>query len=131
MRQYNLLMLVAALMLVPATGYATPTTFVANLTQGLEVPVSGSSATGSATVVLDQAANTLSVSVTFSGLASGTTAAHIHCCLDFLFQTGVNIGVATTTPTFAGFPLGVTAGTYNRTFDLKPASTYNPALVAA
>jgi hypothetical protein len=44
---------------------------------------------------------------------------------------GVNAGVATAVPTFPGFPLGVTAGTYSNTFDLTQASTYNPAFVTA
>ena len=34
-------------------------------------------------------------------------------------------------PTFPGFPLGVTSGTYDMTFNLGLASTYNPAFVAA
>jgi hypothetical protein len=81
MRPYKLLMLMAALM-VPAAGtYAKPTTFVTTLTQANEVPPTGSTATGSATVTLDPAANTLRVQVTFSGLGSNTIMAHIHCCL--------------------------------------------------
>jgi len=59
----------------------------------------------------------------------GTTAAHIHCCLPSPFATGVNAGVATTTPTFANFPLGVLAGTYDNTLNLTLASSYNPAFV--
>lgn len=39
--------------------------------------------------------------------------------------------VATTVPTFPGFPLGVTTGTYLMTFDLTLASTYNPAFITA
>ena len=108
---------------------AKPTTFTANLTQANEVPPTGSPATGSATVVLDPAANTLSVHVTFSGLTSNTVAAHIHCCLDSLFEAGVNVGVATTVPAFPGFPLGVTSGTYDHVLDLTSASSYNPAFV--
>ena len=38
--------------------------------------------------------------------------------------------MATTTPTFAGFPLGVLAGTYDTTLDLTQASSYNPAFLA-
>jgi hypothetical protein len=135
MRRDNLLMLIAALMLPAATTYAKPITFVASLTGALEVPPIGgpfgSPATGSATILLDPTANTLNVHVTFSGLSSGTTASHIHCCLDFLFETGVNVGVATTTPTFSGFPLGVKSGTYDRVLDLTLASSYNPAFVTA
>jgi len=41
-----------------------------------------------------------------------------------------NLLVATTTPTFPGFPLGVTSGTYDNTFDLTLASSYNPVFVA-
>jgi hypothetical protein len=69
----------------------------------------------------------MEVDVTFSGLTSWDTASHIHCCV----PAGGNAGVATTTPTFTGFPLGVTAGTYSHLFDLTQASTYNPAFVTA
>src|SRR5262249_22915951 len=84
---------------------------------------------GVALVLLNPALNTMSVAINFSGLQGNTTASHIHCCLAFPFQTGVNVGVATTTPTFPGFPLGVTAGSYLRTFDLLDAATFNPAFV--
>jgi hypothetical protein len=39
--------------------------------------------------------------------------------------------VATTTPSFPGFPLGVTSGTFDNTFDLTQASSYNPAFITA
>ncbi len=121
----------AALILATPTAYATPLIFAADLTQALEVPPTGSPGTGNATVVLDTASNMMQVGVTFSGLLAGTTASHIHCCLPSPFETGVNAGVATAVPTFPGFPLGVTAGTYNRIFDLLSAATYNPAFVTA
>ena len=34
-------------------------------------------------------------------------------------------------PTFLGFPLGVTSGTYDNTLDLTASSSYNPAFVTA
>ena len=37
--------------------------------------------------------------------------------------------MATTVPTFPGFPLGVMAGTYTQTFDSLSADTYNPVLL--
>ena len=40
-------------------------------------------------------------------------------------------GVATTTPSFFNFPLGVTSGTYDQVLDLTVASSYNPAFVTA
>jgi hypothetical protein len=92
-----------------------------------ESPATGSSGTGFAIVTIDTAAQTMEVNVTFSGLTSGTTASHIHCCI----APGGNAGVVTTTPTFPGFPLGVTSGSYDQTFDLTSASSYNPAFVTA
>src|ERR671933_59243 len=56
-----------------------------------------------------------------------TIASHIHCCA----PVGTNAMVATTTPTFPGFPLGVQSGTYLMTFDLTQASSYNPAFITA
>jgi len=131
MRRYNALTLMAALMLPASATYAKPITFTANLTQALAVPPTGSPGTGSATIVLDQTANTLAVQVTFSGLTSSTIMAHIHCCLAFPFASGVIAPVATTVPAFPGFPLGVTSGTYDHVLDLTQASSYNPAFVTA
>ena len=119
------------LMLSASAADADSITFTANLTGSLEVPPSGSSGTGSATVVIDTVLNTMQVNVTFSGLSSGTTASHIHCCLASPFLTGKSVGVATAVPTFTGFPLGVTSGTYSHLFDLTLASSYNPAFVTA
>jgi hypothetical protein len=87
----------------------------------------GSPGTGFASVTVDSVLNTMLVNVTFSGLTSGDTASHIHCCI----AQGGNAGVATTTPTFTGFPSGVTSGTYSHLFDLTLASSYNPAFVTA
>ena len=90
---------------------------------------SGSPGTGTATVIVDNVAQTMEVQLVFSGLISTTTAAHIHCCTTAA-GTGT-AGVATQTPAFIGFPTGVTSGTYDHTFDLTLASTYNPAFVTA
>ncbi len=108
---------------VPAT--ADPLVFTATLTGSQEVPPVSSPGIGSARVTVD--GNIMTVNATFSGLLGNTTAAHFHCCT----PPGVNAMVATTVPTFPGFPLGVTSGTYSQTFDLTLASTYNPAFIAA
>src|SRR5258706_7206683 len=71
----------------------------------------------------------MEVQTNFLGLTGTTTAAHIHCCL--VPSGPLNVGVATMLPTFTGFPSGVSAGTYDQTFDLTLASTYNPAFVGA
>jgi uncharacterized protein (TIGR03382 family) len=90
---------------------------------------SGSTGSGSATVSIDNIAQTMEIQVQFAGLISTTTAAHIHCCTA-VAGTGT-AGVATQTPLFAGFPTGVTSGIYDHTFDLTAATTYNPAFVTA
>jgi hypothetical protein len=101
--------------------------FVTTLTGAQEVPPTGSPGIGSALVTLDTATNLLTINVSFAGLLSPTIASHIHCCT----PPGANAIVATTVPTFPGFPLGVTTGTYLQTFDLTVASTYNPAFITA
>src|SRR4029078_9662879 len=75
-------------------------------------------------ITYDAATHLLGLDINFANLVSPTTASHIHCCA---LNPGNNAGVATTTPTFAGFPLGVTSGTYVNTLDLTLASSYNPA----
>jgi hypothetical protein len=120
---------------LPAGGATIPLTAI--LSPANEVPPAASTGSGNANLDLDIAAQTLHVNIAFSGLVpttpagapSGTTAAHVHCCLPTPLATGVNVGVATTTPTFAGFPLGVLSGTYDTTLDLTLASSYNPAFI--
>jgi hypothetical protein len=41
------------------------------------------------------------------------------------------LAVATTLPSFPGFPLGVTSGTFDNTFDMTSAASYNPAFITA
>ena len=102
----------------------TYTTFLSNTGEG-----SNSPGTGFAEVDYDTVAHTMHVQVTFSGLEAPTTASHIHA------TTAVpgmgNAGVATQVPSFMGFPLGVTSGTYDHMFDTTQASFYNPAFVTA
>ena len=40
-------------------------------------------------------------------------------------------GVATQTPSFIGFPLGVTSGTFNNTYDMTQASSYRAGFITA
>jgi hypothetical protein len=120
------LMMIAVLVLPSSVANAIPITFEATLAGANEVPPVASLGTGLATVILDAAAETLQINVTFSGLTSNTMAAHIHCCAPL----GTNAGVATTVPAFPGFPLGVTSGTYSsQVFDLTQPLIYNPAFV--
>jgi CHRD domain/PEP-CTERM motif len=110
---------------MPASAAVTVVTGA--LSGAQEIPPVTTSGTGFATVTIDDVLNTMRLQITFSGLTGNTTASHIHCCAAF----GTSAGVATTTPTFAGFPLGVTSGSYDNTLDLTLASSYNPAFVTA
>jgi hypothetical protein len=103
--------------------------YVATLDGPSESPPNASPGTGFATITLDTVLHSMRVEVTFSGLLGTTTASHIHAATP-VPGTGV-APVATQVPTFTGFPLGVTSGTYDHTFDTSLPSTWNPAYVTA
>lgn len=124
-----MLALAASLSSIAPSSPAATLTYKATLTGPAESPTNASPATGLATVVIDDSAHTMRLDVTFSGLLGTTTAAHIHCCA--VPPLGGTAGVATTTPTFAGFPLGATSGAYGATLDLLAPGSYNPAFVTA
>jgi hypothetical protein len=107
--------------------YSSTITFEGTLSGTNENPPTGSPGTGIAIVTFNTVTEMLGVNVTFSGLESTTTASHIHCCV---LPNG-NAAVATTVPSFAGFPLGVTSGVYVNTLDLTQSSSFNPAFVTA
>ncbi len=120
-----------ALALSPLPAAAHSVVYQATLLGSNESPPSGSLGTGTATVTVDFDLLTMHVQASFSDLGGNSTIAHIHCCL--VSGGAPNVGVATPTPTFPGFPagVGVTAGTYDQTFDLTAAASYNPAFVTA
>lgn len=89
----------------------------------------GATGTGFARVEFDIVAHQMRVQASFSGLSGNTTAAHIH---GPTAVPGVgNAGVMTATPSFPGFPLGVTLGTYDQLFDTSLASTYRNGFITA
>jgi hypothetical protein len=102
-----------------------------------EFPTNTSPGIGKAVVTID--GNFMRVQITFSGLVpqtsaglpSGTTASHIHAPTPVPLSLTSTAGVATQTPTFAGFPLGVREGTYDHSFDMTQNSSYNPTYITA
>lgn len=86
-------------------------------------PVVGSSGTGTATVTLDEAAQTLAVEIVFSGLTGTTTDSHIHCCT----PPDMNAGVAM--PFSSTFPLGVTSGSFPQVYDLTNPASFTAAFI--
>lgn len=96
-----------------------------------EAPANASPGSGMSMVTIDTAAHTMRVEISFADLIGLTTASHIHCCTAIANDTTLTAGVATQVPTFAGFPLGVSAGSYDHTFDLTDPASWNPAFIAA
>jgi hypothetical protein len=116
-----------AFVCLAAAAHAVPLVYTATLSGANENPAVITSGTGWTEVTYDPDAHTLRINVNFSGLTANTTAAHIHAPA---LPSG-NAGVAVTTPNLTDFPVGVTSGTYDRTFDLTLASSFNPAFVTA
>lgn len=115
--------------LFAAAGASHAITYTTALSGPSETPPVASPGTGTATAEFDVIAHTLRINATFSGLLGNTTASHIHCCVA---APGSGVaGVATQVPTFAGFPLGVTSGTYDNTFNTLEPATWNPAFITA
>jgi outer membrane protein assembly factor BamB len=83
-----------------ATATATPACFrfVITINGAQEVPPNGSAGTGTGTIDVDQVTNQLSYNITFSGLGSAETMAHIHG----FAPPGMNAGIIHTLP--AGNP---------------------------
>jgi hypothetical protein len=98
------------------------------LSGGTEIPANVSPGTGFARATVDLDLLMMRVEASFSGLLGTTTAAHIHCC-DFMPDG--RAGVATQTPSFTGFPLGVTSGVMDQTFDMTLASSYRDVFLTA
>lgn len=113
---------------VSAPAVAQQSIFTAELLGSNERPdPNNSPGTGTATVTVDLDQSTMRVQETFSGLLAPTTVSHIHCCAG----PDGSAPPATTVPSFPGFPVGVTAGTYDQTFNMLDASSYNPAFISA
>lgn len=129
MTKFVMILAFAATLFGAPVSQASPVTFTAVLDGASEVPVNASPATGTATVVFDDTAHIMDVTVAFSGLIGLTTASHIHCCTDV--PNSGTVTVATILPSFTGFPLGVSSGTYSHVFDMTLEASYNPAFVTA
>jgi hypothetical protein len=126
----NIIALITSGLLATAaasSAFAHSVVYEAELLGANEVPAVNTPGKGKATVTLDEHAMTLRVQASFADLQGGVTSAHIHCCT--AQPDSGTAGVATTLPTFAGFPVGVTSGSYDRTFDLSLATNWNNAFI--
>jgi hypothetical protein len=103
--------------------------YQASLSGPNESPANGSPGVGFAFVVFNSTSNTLSLDIAFGGLTGTTTAAHLHAPTPT--PGSGTAGVATATPYFPGFPIGVTSGTYSNVLDLTQSSSWNSAYITA
>lgn len=110
-----------------ASGASQAAIYTTQLSGPAEAPPNTSAGTGSAIVNFDTATHVFSIDMSFSGLTGTTTASHIHCCI----APPGTAPVATQVPTFNAFPLGVTSGSYGRTFDTLDITSWNTPFVAA
>ncbi|MGB8170663.1 MAG: CHRD domain-containing protein [Chthoniobacteraceae bacterium] len=104
-------------------------TYTADLSGLNEAVPNASPGIGFSTVTLDLDLITMQVEVDFSDLLGVTTAAAIHGATTFPF-TGT-AGPMSPPLAATGFPLGVTAGSYDHTFDLTDAPGYSPSFITA
>lgn len=89
----------------------------------------GATGTGSVKVTIDDDTDMMRVEASFAGLSGTTTVAHIHCCT--AAPGAGTIGVATYPGTFPSFPVGVSAGSYDMTFDMSMTSSFTAGFVSA
>ena len=119
------LALAASSLAAPAA--AAVFTFEAILDGSSEAPPNASPGTGFARVVFDDVAQTMSVQAQFQDLIGLTTAAHIHGPTP---TPGTGTApVMTSAPSFPGFPLGVTSGSFSNVFDMLLTTSYNPGFL--
>lgn len=122
----NSSLIVAAAAFVAPNCFATVFVFETVMSGIYESPPNASPGIGSAEVTVDDAAKTMRVDLVFSGLLGPTTAAHLHAPTANPFD-----GNAAVVTGLAGFPLGVTSGTYDNTFDMADVNSYTSAFVTA
>lgn len=120
---------IAGLVVLAGACFAHERQYSTTLSGPNEQPPNNSPGTGEVLVTIDLDLLTMRIQADFRDLQGNTSACHIHG-LTANPGTGT-AGVATTTPTFPSFPNGVTSGTYDRTFDMTLASTYNSAFITA
>jgi hypothetical protein len=111
--------------LAQAPAQAHESVYFGQLLGSSEVPAAATNGQGWARITVDFDLVTMRVEAAFSDLAGNVTAAHIHCCT----LPGNNVGVASMTPSVTGFPTGVKAGSYDQTFNMALATSYNAAYV--
>ena len=129
----NLLSLGLLAVMTAASVSAAPMSFDGVLLGANEEPANASPGIGSTFVTIDPTAHTLEIFVSYANMVGPTiTAAHIHVINGpGDANTGDTVGpVATTTPSFPGFP-STTTGVYSQIFNTLNAATFRPGFITA
>ena len=113
----KLILAAAAAAALAGPAAAQTYTFASTLTGAAEAPPVTTNAGGSIVVTFNTQASTVSVAEFFSGLSTGLSDNHIHCC-----TTTPLTGTAAVSLGFTGLPIGSTSGQYINTFTLAPAA---------
>lgn len=108
--------------MLATSAFAATTTYTAHLSGPAEAIPVFSPGYGVSTIVIDDVANTLQLTTSFSWLLGQTAAAHIHASTDQPLLGTAGVAVPAN-----GFPEGVTAGTYSATYNLLDSTTYTMA----
>lgn len=121
--------LATGLTLAGGAAQAHTQVYQAALLGSSESPAAATPGTGLATITVDFDLLTMRVEASFSGLLGTSTSAHVHCCT--ATPMAGNVGVATMTPSFTGFPSGASSGVYDRSFDMSLTTSYNASFITA
>lgn len=113
-------------MLLSSAAFAAITTYRSTMSGPAEAPPNTSPAYGIATIFINDADMTMSLTLPFIDLQDGSTAAHLHCCTPEPL-----IGSAPVALPFRDFPIYVRAGLYERVIDLTDAGIYDAAFLGA
>jgi hypothetical protein len=109
-----------------SSAFAAATTYSAIATGPGEATPVASPGFSFGTVVIDDVANTLSVSAPFQYLLGNSAAAHIHAG-----TAEPLLGTAPVAVPFMDFPKGVKSGSYSNTFNLLDATIYGADFLSA
>lgn len=112
--------------LAASAAFAANISYRSTMNGPSEAPPNASPGASIATIVIDNAAMTMSLTLPFVDLLAPTTNAHLHCCTADPFS-----GTAPVAIPFPDFPLGVRSGLYERVFNLTDAGTYDAVFLSA
>lgn len=124
MKKFSLITAGLLLAAIGTPAAAVDSIYTTVLSGPSQSPPNNSPGTGTATVTIDKDQATAHVQESFSNLLQGTTESHIHCCTDV-----PGTGTSTIALDLKEFPLSVTHGSYDHTFNMLDASNYDQAFI--